>query len=89
MNNSSVGQRIKSLRIERGLNQQALGDILGIGQRAISMIEHGANQPTIKQIELLSNYFSVTTDYLIKGFYANNTDIEAINTVKKLLSIIN
>lgn len=80
---NAIGQRIKALRIERGMNQAALGDVLGVGQRAVSMIESGTNQPTLKQIELLSDYFNVSTDYLIKGINIKKSDIELLNAVKE------
>lgn len=62
-----IGKRIKLLRRNAGMNQCELGELLGVGQRAISSIESGVNQPTIAQIEILCERFSVTADYIIFG----------------------
>lgn len=62
-----IGKRIKLLRRNASMNQQELGELLGIGQRAISSIESGVNQPTIAQIEILCERFGVTSDYIIFG----------------------
>ncbi len=61
-------KRIKLIRKKAGLNQAELGKILGIGQKAVSMIEAGTNQPTAAQIEKLSQFFNVSTDYLFFGY---------------------
>ena len=63
----TINKRIKLLRKNAGLNQSQLGELLGIKQRAVSMIESGVNQPTVKQIEILCNHFGVSSDYLILG----------------------
>jgi transcriptional regulator with XRE-family HTH domain len=62
-----VKDRIKKLRVDNGLTQSQLAEIIGIKQVAMSMIEKGTNNPTIQQIELLSKYFNVSTDYLFFG----------------------
>ena len=36
-----IGQRIKKARLERGLTQQALGDIVGVQKSAIAKYENG------------------------------------------------
>ena len=59
--------RIKKLRCDNGLNQSELASIMGIKQSSLSLIERGINNPTVSQIELLSRYFGVSTDYLIFG----------------------
>lgn len=71
--NNDIGKRIKDLRVSRGMNQSALGSVLGVGQVAISMIENNTNKPTIPQLEILSDYFCVSTDYLIKGCEFSST----------------
>jgi len=56
--------KIKALRKRAGMNQAEFGVILGIGQKGVSMIESGINQPTVAQIKALADYFSISTDYL-------------------------
>lgn len=59
--------RIKGLRNKNGITQGKLGEILGVSQNAISLIEKGTNKPTIQQIEELSRFFNVSADYLLFG----------------------
>ena len=65
--NAKVNDRIKALRVEKKLNQSQLGEILGVKQRTISDIEKGVSNPTVTQIEKLSKFFNVSSDYLLFG----------------------
>jgi transcriptional regulator with XRE-family HTH domain len=62
-----IGERVKRLRKNKGLNQSELAVDLSLTRRMISGIESGETNPTLKQIELFSRYFNVTSDYLIFG----------------------
>ena len=59
--------RIKELRKKKGINQTQLGEAIGVSSKSISMIENGQNKPTVQQIEKLSKFFNVTSDYLLFG----------------------
>lgn len=66
---------IKELRIKNGMSQKALGENLGISNRAVSKWENGLSQPSATHIFSLSKIFNVPMDY----FYGKpNT-----NTVEK------
>lgn len=60
-------ERIKELRIENGLTQVQLGKIIGFDGRTISQYERGINEPDVKTIKKLCDFFEVTSDYLL-GF---------------------
>lgn len=70
-------ERIRELRKKKGISQTQLGNEIGVSSKSISMIESGQNKPTVQQIEELSKFFNVTTDYLIFGI-ENTKDIEPI-----------
>ena len=57
--------RVKMLRRQRKLNQQQLGEALGLTQTAVSNIENGARGTTIEKLILLAKFFDVSTDYLL------------------------
>lgn len=57
--------RIKELRLEKKLTQQALAERLGINQTSISKIECGASSPDAALLIGLSRLFHVTTDYIL------------------------
>ncbi len=58
-------QRLKELRLEKGLSIQSLSKNVGIGSSSICRWEN--KQADIKSTELiiLANYFGVSTDYLL------------------------
>ena len=89
MDNSmkSVGDRIKELRVARGLSQEELGAKIGIQRAAVQKYEKGTvtNIPRDK-IELMANFFEVSPAYLYgwdetEGI--TNIDDVLISTTKK------
>lgn len=57
--------RIKQLRLEKKLTQQALAEQLGINQTSLSKIECGTSTPDALLLADLSRFFHVTTDYIL------------------------
>lgn len=57
--------RIKELRLEKKMTQQALAEQLGINQASLSKIECGASTPDALLLIDLSRFFHVTTDYIL------------------------
>lgn len=57
--------RIKELRLEKKLTQQALAKQLGINQTSLSKIENGVSTPDALLLTDLSRFFHVTTDYIL------------------------
>jgi len=57
--------RLKELRIERGVTQEEVGKIVNTSKMAVSHWEKGDSEPSIAQLILLTEYFGVSTDYLI------------------------
>ena len=58
------GSRIKELRGERGLTQEALADILDVTPQTVSKWECGVNFPEVSQLTALSVFFGVPIDDL-------------------------
>ena len=48
------GNRIKSIRKERGLTQEAFAELVGISVDFLSLIERGINAPSFEVLEKLS-----------------------------------
>lgn len=57
--------RILELRNERGLTQKQLAKEIGVSMSAISFWETGVNEPKASYLVKLSNFFGVTTEYLL------------------------
>lgn len=58
------GERLKELRIERGLGQVELSKALGVSKGIVSMWENGLREPKMSNLILLATYFNVPIDYL-------------------------
>ncbi|MEE0558563.1 MAG: helix-turn-helix transcriptional regulator [Bulleidia sp.] len=61
--------RIKSLRIEKGLSQAELSEQIGCTQQALSKIEKGNRVPGVDLAIKIANYFNVTVEFL---YYETN-----------------
>lgn len=57
--------RIKELRLEKKLTQQALAKHLGINQAAVSKLECETSIPDAALLIDLSHFFHVSTDYIL------------------------
>lgn len=68
-----LSQKIQTLRKERNLTQEALADQLNVSRQALSKWELGVSTPEADKIVQLSEYFNVSTDYLLKENIIENT----------------
>lgn len=63
----NISDRIQNLRKTKGISQEQLADVLGVSRQAVSKWESEQSTPDIEKIITMSDYFEVTTDYLLKG----------------------
>ncbi len=63
----TLADRIQQLRKQKGISQEELADRVGVSRQAVSKWESEQSMPDMDKIILLSDYFEVTTDYLLKG----------------------
>lgn len=63
----TFGERIQQLRKQRKMSQEELGEKLEVTRQTISKWELDQSTPDLDYIIGISNFFEVTTDYLIKG----------------------
>lgn len=56
---------LKELRKKRGISQEDVAKALGITLRTYQNYEYGQREPNIEMIVKLSDFFGVTTDYLL------------------------
>lgn len=61
----TFGKRLKKLRLENGLTQLQLTEILDISKSNISKYEAGSVEPNLDIITKIAIYFGVSTDYLL------------------------
>ena len=60
-----IATRLKELRSEHNLSQQALSKKIGVTQKTIDFWEKGINEPKASYIIRLAKFFNITTDYLL------------------------
>ncbi len=58
---------LKTIRKEKGLNQQKVALDLHISREALSHYENGKREPSLALLLKMSNYFNVSINYLITG----------------------
>jgi len=58
-------ERLRELRIQHKISQQAIANALGVSRQAYGHYEAGSREPSQEVILRLADYFDVTTDYLL------------------------
>ena len=59
-------QKLKELRIENGLTQKQLADVLETTDDSIYSWERGRSQPSLEMLRSIADYFEVTVDFLLE-----------------------
>lgn len=57
--------RLKELRLAKGLNQQEVAEMLGIGRTAYGAYELGDNVPPLSKMIMLAEFYNVSLDYIL------------------------
>ncbi len=61
----NLGQTIKELRMEKGITQPQLAEMVGVSKGMISIWENNINEPKATFIKKLAIALEVTADYLL------------------------
>jgi transcriptional regulator with XRE-family HTH domain len=62
---SILGNRVRSLRLERGLTQEKLAEELGVTPRYLAGIERGERNLTLDSVDSLAQQLGVSTGSLL------------------------
>ena len=65
MDKDKFAVRLRQLRKERHITQDALAEKLKLTKQAVSQWERGIREPSFETLEMIADYFNVDTDYLI------------------------
>lgn len=79
---SLFAARLRKLLDERGTTITALSKVLGISRQAVSQYADGTGQPNVDKLRMISNYFGVSSDYII-GLSDTPTRNETIQGINK------
>lgn len=58
-------ERLKELRIEKGVSAKAISESINLSRNAIYNYEQGIREPSLEILIRLCDYFDVSADYLI------------------------
>ena len=61
----NLGETIKSLRLEKGLTQPQLAELVGVSNGMISIWENNINEPKASYLKALANALEVSVDTLL------------------------
>jgi len=67
MENATVGQRMRAVRLESGLNQTEFANELLLSKNAVSVMETGLRNPSKRTIKSISERFGVSLEWLVTG----------------------
>ena len=61
-----LSEKLYSLRKKSGLSQEQLAERLDVSRQAVSKWESGVSVPESEKLVVISSYFNVSVDYLLK-----------------------
>lgn len=73
-----MGNKLKSLRIEKKLTQKQIADQIGLAISAVSSYESGSRYPSYDVLVRLAHIFHVSTDYLLGMTDKRNIDVTGL-----------
>lgn len=82
----NFNDRLADLRRRRGLSQEHLGYELSVSRQTVSKWELGQSYPDFQRLVLLSDYYEMSLDELVKGIDVG--DVHALNESEKQISSI-
>ena len=68
-----LNERLKNLRLAKGMTLQQVGDAFGISKVSVSTWESGKTNPDHKKLEKLAELFGTSVHYLITGIEDEST----------------
>ena len=74
-----MGEKLKSLRIEKKLTQKQVADRIGLAISAVSSYESGTRYPSYDVLVKLARIFHVSTDYLLGITDKRNIDVTGLS----------
>ena len=75
----NMGDKLRSLRIEKNLTQKQVADRIGLAISAVSSYESCSRYPTYDTLIKLARMFHVSTDYLLGIADKRNIDVTGLD----------
>ena len=81
----TFAEKLYTLRTEYGYSQEALAEKLNVSRQAISKWELGTTLPETEKMIVISDFFDVSIDYLLKDNFKVNKGESLDRVVMKFL----
>lgn len=75
----NMGEKLKSLRVEKKLTQKQIADRIGLAISAVSSYESGTRYPSFDVLIKLAGIYHVSTDYLLGITNTRNIDVTGLS----------
>lgn len=84
MNKDILGKKIKQMRVERGLSQEKLSEMIDISPRQMCVIENGNSSPSLETFVKIARVLEIdVNDFLdLKSKGYDDLRLSVINLVK-------
>lgn len=82
--NQKIGETIRNLRINRGINQENFAKALGVSAQAVSKWENKRTLPDTSLLPQIADFFQVTIDTLFKGIIQDENNLSNISDFLEL-----
>lgn len=81
----NFAEKLLKLRTQYGYSQEVLAEKLNVSRQAVSKWELGTTLPETDKVISISDFFSVSTDYLLKDNFQLNSNDSLDRVVLKFL----
>lgn len=79
---SELGDKLRKVRIAKGLSQQDTAAITGIKYKTINDYENGKSRPDVEKLALLCEAYNTSADYFINVNIFSNTSQNTLNDLE-------
>ncbi len=80
-------EKIKELRIQKGLSQRKLGELLGVSNRAVSKWENGISLPSSANLLKLAQIFNIPFEQFAEKKESGLKEIKGMESITQLYKI--
>ena len=81
-----LNERLKNLRLAKGMTLQQVGDAFGISAASIASWEKGKNQPDSRKLSKIAQVFGTSVEFLLNG--SADTQNSSIESVQKAVPFV-
>lgn len=80
-------KNLKTLRMQSGISQKQLADVIGVSQQSINKYENHSVEPDIDTLIALADFFGVSVDYLV-GHSGFSEPVSQVNLTANEFALI-